>query len=213
MAINVKGIKFESLTDEQKAQMAAILGVDVSAISAPAPAKVNMGKLDGKIGEDGTYVCPCCGKTENYNDLDDTAKAKARKTGLCTACQKIADFIGTNKSAKVRVKNEVSNGELCRAAILPHIDQLTAEHMALLTDKEFCKKQLKLAYALFVKLPENCSKAEKDAIRKPNGKDVRFAAIEYTILGDKYVMCNDLYLRNVAPIESYFAQLFPADAE
>lgn len=212
--INVKGINFANLTDEQKKAMAEILGIDISNISeAKSAKKVSLGKLEGKLDDKGHYACACCGEDVDYNSLDETAQAKARKSGVCPKCQKIADFVNSKSTGTVRVKNAVSAGDLCRAAILPHIDQLTAEHMALLTDKENCKKQMKLAYALFVELPEGCTKDEKNRIRKPNGKDARFAAVEYTICGKKFVMTNDFYVKNVAAVESYMAKLFPSNEE
>ena len=205
-------VDLATLSAEKQAALAAILGEGVT-VEVVKP-KVSMGKLEGKIDSEGNYICQCCGKTHNYNELDDEAKAKARKFGVCPNCQKVYDFMNANKSSgAIRVKNAVSAGELCRAAILPHIDEIDEEKLALLTDLDNCKTNMKLRYPLFIELPAGASKMDKNEIRKPDGKNARFAAEEYQILGRTFLMCNDLYSRNVAPIEEYMKVLFGANEE
>ena len=208
-AIEIKGINLAVITDEQRVAIAAAFGIDVAELKLTAP-KVSMGKLEGLLDESGNWTCPACGKVHNYNELDEQSQAQARKSGVCPDCYKIFEFVKGNKSGAVRVKNVVSAGEMCRNAVLPHLDAMDDAKVALLTDKENCKKKLGIAYPLFLEIPAGTSKKVKDEMRKPDGKNARFAAAEYAINGKVYVMCNDLYQRNVPKFEAYMAELFKA---
>ena len=144
-------VDLATLSAEKQAALAAILGEGVT-VEVVKP-KVSMGKLEGKIDSEGNYICQCCGKTHNYNELDDEAKAKARKFGVCPNCQKVYDFMNANKSSgAIRVKNAVSAGELCRAAILPHIDKIDEEKLALLTDLDNCKTNCLQAHQKWIRM-------------------------------------------------------------
>ena len=213
--LTVKGINGINLTQEQILAALAAQGIDISNVQISTP-KASLGKLEGKLNENGEYVCACCGKTINYNELDETAQAKARKTGVCPDCQRVYDFVKDNKaSGGVRVKNAVSAGELCRSAILAHADEIDEEKMALLTDLDNCKNNMKLRYPLFVEIPAGASKFDKETIRKPDGgKNARFATKEYTfsqLPGRVFFMTNDLYERQIAPVEKYMQVLFGED--
>ena len=197
-------------TEEQKAALAAT-GLDINALlAALKPKAKSMGKLEGKLNDAGEYECDICGSIVNYNELDEEAQAKARKFGVCPHCQAIYDKMSASKTATVRVKNAISNGELCRQAILPHLDEIDEEKLALLTNKDFCQKEMKLAYALFLIIPDDADKKKKDEMRKPDGKNARWASTEYKVLGKRVLLTNDLYARNVAPIEAAMKKMFGA---
>lgn len=207
-----------NFSEEQKIQMAAIFGISVEELNkrmTVQTVKEKLGKLEGQLNEAGIYICPVCGRETNYNELNEEAQAKARKSGICPNCQRAVDYIGANKirvSSGTKTKNAVSAAEAVKSAIVPHLDDLTEEMLQQFTDAQFCKKELKTAYPLFVRLPENCTKEQKNAMRKPDGKNARFGAVEYSFLGAKWLLCNDFYYnKNVDVLVKYFEKLFSAD--
>jgi len=207
-AIQINGGNVQTLTDEQRAAIAAILGVSAENVKVAAT-KATLGKLEGKL-VDNHFKCECCGSDVDYAALSEEEQINARKTGVCVNCHKVYEFVKSNKThakGAPRIKNAVSNGELCRAAFIDKLDLLTEDKMKELTSPEFCKDKLKLRYALFAEVT-GMSKDEKTALRLCGEKSARFAALEYTINGKKYVCCNDLYERHVPVFEAFFAKYF-----
>lgn len=216
-AVQILGVDFSKLTPETLAAIAKEAGVPVSAIMPTKPKKVSLGKLEGQLDEQGNYTCPFCKKVTNYNDLDDEAKAKARKTGICPDCQKLADFLSANKirnlASAPREKHAVTAADACKAVIMPHVEKFTEEQLANFQDAKFCKTELKLAYPLFQEIPAGLSKTEKDEKRKVNGY-ARYGAIVYEFQGRHWLLTNDFYYnKNVSAIEAYFTKLFAEQVE
>ena len=86
------------------------------------------------------------------------------------------------------------------------VDKLDKKTLKKLQDAEFCKTNFKLQYALLLDIT---GKAEDEikVLRKDQKGHVRYSPQIYTINKRSYLMTNDLYSKNLTPIQEFFAKL------
>ena len=210
MAINVKGINFANLTDEQKAQMAAILGVSVDNIVAPAVKKAEVNNLKMKEGSETIAIDAYSGEEFDISLLTEEELANAKKTSLSPVSfakyqegEKIKALM-KNVSGKTRApRTGASAGEQVRAIVTAHADLINESAMMMFMNKDESKKSMSLAYPLFIEIPSGASEAERKEMRKVKGAN-RFAS---QVWGREFFMTNDIYSKNIAKVEAVFSNL------
>jgi len=73
-------------------------------------------------------------------------------------------------------------------------EKITADVLAKLEDKEFCKEKLHIIYPFFVEERNDSNKR-------------RYSAKEMTIAGKTVYLTNNFYVRNVAMVSNAFANM------
>ena len=146
---------------------------------------------------------------------DEELKIKCKRTGLCPRCLAILDEAELIKKKMARTRQFVSNqpsedkpGFKIREIIKTNADKIAKNKTMLkqLQDADFCKKTFKLQYALLLDITGKNAE-ELAASRKDAKGYVRFSPQQYQIGKKLYLLTNDLYAKNLAPIQDYFAQL------
>lgn len=214
MGINVKGVNFANLTDEQKTQMAAILGVSVEDITAPKTKKVEVNNLKMKEDSETIAIDAYSGEEFDISLLSEEELANAKKTGLSPASyakyqegEKIKALMKGTKSRAPRTgASAASKVHVFVEGASSAIDESV---MKILMDKDSCKKEFKLAYPLFIEIPAEASESERKEMRKVKGMN-RFAPRIWNfenLPGRQFYMTNDIYARNVEKAEAFFANL------
>ena len=216
MAINVKGVNFANLTDEQKAQMAAILGVSVDDIVAPATKKTEVNNLKMKEGSETIAIDAYSNEEFDISLLTEEELTNAKKTGLSPVSfakyqegEKIKALM-KNVSGKARApRTGASAGEQVRAIVTAHADLIDESAMMMFMSKDESKKSMSLAYPLFIEIPSGASEAERKEMRKVKGAN-RFASQVWTFKNlpeREFFMTNDIYSKNIAKVEAVFSNL------
>lgn len=215
--INIKGIDFAALSDAQKAQIATILGVDIAAIEVKESKKKEVNNL--QMVDAFTAIDAYSGEQFDISLLTEEELIESKRTGLSPeSLRKMNEGLKIKEMMKGKIstprgpRNAVSAAQQIIAVVEANVDKITTKVMNVLTSKEESKKLFKLAYPLFLLIPENATEAEKKEMRKVNGSN-RFAKREWNILGATYFMTNDLYARNIQAIEKYFTGLPEINAE
>ena len=108
-------------------------------------------------------------------------------------------------------KPKISAGRQCRNLIFKAIPKMTTEHMNMFCDEDTSKELFGILYPLFVKIT-NMTDIQIDNARKCRGF-YRYFAKKYHILNDDYLMCNDLYERNIIKFNNSFIDLKLIDGE
>ena len=207
MAINVKGVNFANLTDEQKAQMAAILGVSVDDIVAPATKKTEVNNLKMKEGSETIAIDAYSNEEFDISLLTEEELTNAKKTGLSPVSfakyqegEKIKALM-KNVSGKARApRTGASAGEQVRAIVTAHADLIDESAMMMFMSKDESKKSM---------FPSGASEAERKEMRKVKGAN-RFASQVWTFKNlpeREFFMTNDIYSKNIAKVEAVFSNL------
>ena len=211
--LQVKGVDFSKLTDEQKEHMAAILNIDITAITAAAATKKKeVNNLVMKEGSETIAIDAFSGEEFDISQLSEDVLTRVKKTGLSPEslakleeAEKIKALM-KGKTINRGPRNAVSAGEQIRQIVAENSSKITAEMMQILTDKEESRKLFSLAYPLFIEIPANASESDKKEMRKVKGAS-RFSAKVWqfdNILDKSFYMTNDLYVRNIEKIAAYF---------
>ena len=167
-----------------------------------------------QFAENGNGVCIHCHTKFDYDSLNDDDKSLVDKYGLCPACahkyeegQSIkqsmkVNGITTRKTPSIRtgqkpgevIRNLIKNSEhLLNAAIIDELNDAT--------------KMMKLAFPLFKMIPEGATENEIKELKKDTHGRSRYSNMSITVDGNKYLITNDLYDKNVTPITDMFASL------
>ena len=172
-------------------------------ITISSSAKKNTGKLN--MIDDHTAECHYCHTQFDINEIDDDSFKELRKTGLCPECQ--AKLNNLTQSIKTKtVSNVKSAGSQIRDLVFSVLDKFDKTLMKKFTDREFCHDNFGILYPLFIDISK-VKDEDINELRLAGTKGYRFATKRYTILKKTYLMCNDLYSRNVAKFENTFMEL------
>ena len=156
-------------------------------------------KVTDKLSYDENKVAHCiyCHEEVDIDSLTEEEQLKAKKSGLCPKCQakleelsKMKDLLkGTRTVRPAGVEGVATKIKNLFTSIQ---DQLTEEHIALLTDKEFSRVNISLSYAFLLDITDMTTEEIKVATKDAKDR-TRYAAPIYTINNRKYRMTNDLY--------------------
>ena len=103
------------------------------------------------------------------------------------------------KVEKPKVENEMKPAQKIKQIFSNLLHKLNNEQISNLTSIEFCEKAFGLKYSFLKEFKNNDD-------RKINGHN-RYYSGTITIFGKQYLMCNDLYLKNVSKFENWSNQI------
>ena len=210
--LKIKGINPESLTEEQKAHLIQILGIKPEDITEAKSTTKEVNNLVMKEGSETIAIDPYSGEEFDISQLSDEDLKKVKKTGMSLEslakleeAEKIKALM-KGKTINRGPRNAVSAAQQVMMAIENNQHKITSEVMKILTDISESKKLFKLAYPLFIEIPSGASDTDKKEMRKVKGAN-RFGKREWLINDKYYFMTNDIYMRNVPLLISYFDKL------
>lgn len=158
-----------------------------------------------KYCETTKYKSNCCKSTISYGGMIEYGdKSKGFLTALMNKQVEIPKAKETvKKTQKPKWKQLLGEFEKQEVAIKPaqRIKEvfsamtINQRQLSELTDETFCERTLGLKYPFLKEFNNNND-------RKVNGHN-RYYSGTITIFGKQYIMCNDLYLKNVSKFEAY----------
>ena len=103
---------------------------------------------------------------------------------------------------KIETIKKPSAAAQVRALVEQNAEKITADILAKLEDKEFCKAKLHIIYPMFVEERNDSNKR-------------RYGAKELTIAGKTVYLTNNFYARNIKNVSDAFANMdtFLSEAE
>jgi len=211
-------IKLENLSNEQLQLLAAFAAQNGLQIGQPKQQKVKeIDHLNYK--DEARTMAICLAHSEHefaINEItDEELKTRCKRTGLCPTCLAILDEAEIIKKKMARTRQFVDNqpsadkpGFKIRELVKNNTDKLTKDKKAMkvLQDAEACKAKFKLQYALLIDIT-NKSSDEISMLRKDIKGYVRYSPQQYAIGKKVYLMTNDLYAKNLQPIQKFFTEL------
>lgn len=220
--LNIKGINLAALSAKDRLKLEAKLSEIMHrpiTLTADDTKTSNMGVLTDRLDIHGNYTCAHCNTVVNFNDLSDEDQAYAKKYAVCPECIKkikIAEAIQAITPKRTVIREGDSAATIAKNCIQLHKSEITEAIMQLLTDKEYCRKNMKIRYPLFIEIPANAS---ADIIKEMSfdltGKR-RFAAIKYIfpqIPNKQYLMTNDLYKNRIDKLVATIEKLIETNNE
>jgi len=214
--IKINGVNVASLSDEQKANIAAILGIGVENIKIGVAKVKEVNNLQMKDGSENIAIDRFSGNEFDISQLSEEELANARKTGLSpVSFSKMQEGEAIRKTLKGLSKargprNAVSAGQKIRDIIDSYADKIDESAMAAFLDADKSKALMKLRYPLFIEIPASATESQKKEMRKVNG-DNRFLSTVYKfdkIPNKSFFMTNDLYERNINLVTETFKTMF-----
>ena len=152
----------------------------------------------------------------NVNEISDIELQKrCKRSGLCLDCIKILDEAEIIRKKMARTRQFVDNqpsvekpGYQIRELIKQYADTLKNNRNILkqFQDAAFCKAQFKLQYALLLNITGKTAE-EVGSLRKDAKGYVRYSPQNYQIGKQVFLLTNDLYMKNLAPIKEFFTSL------
>lgn len=210
--LNIKGIDFTTLTDEQKQKMAQIFGVSIDAIEVKKAPTVN--NLVMKSGSD-TIAIDIYSKEEfDITTLTEEELLNAKRTGLSpTSFKRMQEGEAIKKvagrTAARRTRQGVSAGEQIRQIVSTYKNQVTSAMMMKLMSEEY-RRKMSLTIPLFKEIPQDATDEAKKAMRKDKHGHPRYSNVEYSfpqIPNKTYYMSNNLFANNVSKVDTVFKSL------
>ena len=145
-------------------------------------------------------------------DLSEEELKNAKQSGLCPHCYQVLQQAKAIKEVVGRTRKVTDNrpsadkpGFKIREIVKSHLASLNDEIMDKLQNVEFCKNQFKLRYALLMDISDMASEEVKVA-RMDKGHP-RYSPAVYVKDERQYLLTNDLYARNLEPIEKFFENI------
>ena len=212
--ITIKGIN--NLSDAQKQAIADLMQVDVSLIQDVKKAST-VNHLQMKDGSDTIAIDKFSQEEFDITQLTEDELMNAKKTGLSPKSYEMMQIGLEIKKSVGRistrgVRTGISAGQQIRDIVNQYVDKIDNKAIALLTDKDYSKKNMSLAYPLFIRIPDNADDTIKKEIRKVKGAN-RFASTVYKFKNadGEYFMTNDLYAKNIDKVAMTFENMFKTD--
>jgi len=215
-------IKLENLSNEQLQLLAAFAAQNGLQIGQPKQQKVKeIDHLNYK--DEARTMAICLAHSEHefaINEItDEELKTRCKKAGLCPTCLAILDEAEVIKKKIARTRQFVDNqpsadkpGFKIRELVKNNAAKLAKDKktMKILMDAEACKAKFKLQYALLIDITGKDD--AKIAISRKDSKGyVRYSPQKYMIGKRVYLMTNDLYAKNLQPIQDFFNDTFIQD--
>ena len=207
--INIKGIA--NLTDDQKAAIAATLGIDVNNLQISVPKKKEVNHLQMKEGSETIAIDRFSGEEFDITTLSEEELANAKKTGFSpTTYAKMLEGEAIKKSmGKTRPPRQgISAAKRVHAIVENYADMMNEQMMANLLNKDYARN-MSLAYPLFIEIPADASDEQKKEMRM-DGKHPRFSPREWTFAqlpNRRFYMTNNIFANNVPKVEAIFKNL------
>ena len=212
--INIKGIV---LSAEQKNAVAELLGVSADLIKDNVRTST-INNLTMKDGSDTIAIDKFSQEEFDISQLTEEELMNAKKTGLSPKTYNLMQIGLEIKAAAAKTsirgpRNAISAGQQIRDIINGYADKMNDNAMTAFLDKDYSKKNMGLAYPLFIEIPANADDTVKKEIRKVKGAN-RFASTIYKFknLGNReFYMTNDLYAKNIDKVAMTFENIFKTD--
>jgi len=211
-------IKIQNLSQEQLQLLAAFAAQNGLQIGQSKQQKAKeIDHLNYK--DEARTMAICLAHSEHefaINEItDEELKTRCKRTGLCPTCLAILDEAEIIKKKMARTRQFVDNqpsadkpGFKIRELIKTNANNLAKDKktMKILMDAEACKAKFKLQYALLIDITGK-NDEEISLMRKDDKGYTRYSPQQYTIGKKVYLMTNDLYAKNLQPIQEFFKQV------
>ena len=147
--------------------------------------------------ENGLAICGYSGEHFDLSQYNEEEQLRAKKTGWSPATLARLDELNKMKSALKGTRISRPAGTIGVASKIKNLfneikDQLTEEHLELLTDKEFTRVNLSMSYSFLLDITGMTDEEIKASKKDAKGHS-RYAKDIYEIAGKKFLMTNDLY--------------------
>ena len=156
-------------------------------------------------------TCKYCHEEFDINQLTEQDLIKVKKSGLCLNClHKLEELTKMKNEIKTIAKsskpeNYISPAKRVKSAFIKIQSQLTKEMIKNFQDAQYSKQAFGIIYPFLIDItglnPEE--KKEKRTIKNY----IRYSPAEYKIGSKTFLMCNDIYTKNVEKFQKEFNRL------